>query len=269
MHNEWKEIIEAEMEREAERIMEEVNSDPSLKDVKAPADLRDALFQQIQEYEKQKIYDQLTDEDRELIQLGKCYKKQRKLGRYLVVAMAVVFVLAMGSVSMGEGEKISQVISRLFAGREQIRNDLGETDSDVYNDEAEIREKIEEVYSFVPVRLMYFPEKTVFYEGVLGKDIQGANLVYEMQNGSSLIYIIRPEYRNSSIGTDIEDKKVQEYQMMVNGVEVTVTEYIIEESGTQKWAVRFVYEDVLYLLRVTDIEQAELEKIVNNLHFYK
>ncbi|MBP3462735.1 MAG: hypothetical protein J6J72_03965, partial [Tyzzerella sp.] len=73
MHNEWKEIIEAEMEREAERIMEEVNSDPSLKDVKAPADLRDALFQQIQEYEKQKIYDQLTDEDRELIQLGKCY----------------------------------------------------------------------------------------------------------------------------------------------------------------------------------------------------
>ena len=54
MNNEWKELIEAEMEREAERIMEEVNADPALKDVKAPADLRDALFKQIQEYEKQK-----------------------------------------------------------------------------------------------------------------------------------------------------------------------------------------------------------------------
>lgn len=269
MHNEWKELIEAEMEREAERIMEEVNSDPTLKDVKAPADLRDALFQQIQEYEKQKIYDQLTDEDRELIQLGKCYKKQRKLGRYLVVAMAVVFVLAMGSVSMGEGKNISKVISRLFAGREQVVNNSGDTKPSVFNEEGEIREEIEEIYGFVPVKLIYLPDKTVFYEGVIGKDIQGANLIYEMKNGSSIIYIIRPEYRDSSIGVDIEDKKNQEYQMTVNGVEVTVTEYIIEESGAQKWAARFIYEDVLYLLRVADINQEEMEKIVNNLHFFK
>lgn len=269
MHNEWKEIIEAEMEREAERIMEEVNSDPSLKDVKAPADLRDALFQQIQEYEKQKIYDQLTDEDRELIQLGKCYKKQRKLGRYLVVAMAVVFVLAMGSVSMGETEKISAVISKIFVGREQAVSDSGNTDSNIYDEEGEIREKITEIYGFVPVGLIYLPEDTEFYEGVLGNEMQGANLIYEMKNGSSMIYIIRPDYRESSIGTDIEDEKVQEYQMTVNDVEVTVAEYIIEESGAQKWAARFIYEDVLYLLRVMDIDQKEMEKIVNNLHFYK
>ena len=269
MHDEWRELIDAEMEKEAEEIMKEVNSDPALKDVEAPADLRDALFKQIQEYEKQKIYDQLTEEDRELIQLGKCYKKQRKLGRYLVAMMAVVFMLAMGNVSMGHGKNISRVISRLFAGREQTRNDSGKTDPDVYNDEAEIREKIEEIYGFVPVRLMYFPKDTSFYEGVLGKEIQGANLIYEMSNGSSLICIIRPDYRESSIGIDIEDKEMQEYHMNVNEVDVIVTEYIIEESGVQKWAARFVYEDVLYLLRVTDIEQEELEKIINNLHFFK
>lgn len=269
MHNEWKELIEAEMEREAERIMEEVNSDPALKDVQAPADIHDALFKQIQEYEKQKIYDQLTDEDRELIQLGKCYKKQRKLGRYLVAALAVVAVLAVGTVSMGEGEKISTVISRLFAGREQTVSNSGDTEPSVYDEEAEIRQKIEEIYGFVPVRLMYFPEDTEFYEGVLGKDIQGANLIYEMKNGSSMIYIIRPKYRDSSIGIDIEDEEIQEYQMTVNDVEVTMTEYIIEESGVHKWAARFVYEDVLYLLRVTDIGQEEMEKVINNLHFFK
>ena len=269
MHNEWKEIIEAEMEREAERIMEEVNSDPSLKDVKAPADLRDALFQQIQEYEKQKIYDQLTDEDRELIQLGKCYKKQRKLGRYLVVAMAVVFVLAMGSVSMGEGEKISKVISRLFAGREQTVSNSGETTPSVYDTEAEIFEKVEETYGFQPVKMMYLPSKAVFYEGVFCADMQGVNLVYETNHNTSIIYIIRPDYRKSSIGTDIEDEKVQEYQMTVNDVEITVTKYFIKESGKSKWAACFVYEDVLYLLRITDIEQDEMEKVINNLHFFK
>lgn len=269
MHDEWRELIEAEMEREADQIMEEVNSDPALKDAQAPADLHDALFKQIQEYEKQKIYDQLTDEDRELIQLGKCYKKQRKLGRYLVIAMAVVAVLAMGSVSMGEGENIFTIISKKFIGREQTIADSGNNYPSVYNEEGEVREKIEEIYGFVPVGLIYLPKDTAFYEGNLGKDIQGANLIYEMSNGSSLIYIIRPDYRKSSIGTDIEDKKVQEYQMTVNDVEVAVTEYIIEESGTHKWAARFVYEDVLYLLRVTDINQDEMEKIINNLHFFK
>lgn len=269
MHDEWRQIIGAEMEKEAEEIMKEVNSDPALKDVQAPPEIREALLQQIQEYEKQKIYDQLTDEDRELIQLGKCYKKTRKLGRYLVIAMAIVFILAMGSVSVGKGKNISRVISRMFAGREQTVTGSEDTNLNIYNEEGEIYEKIEKTYGFLPVKLIYLPDKTVFYEGVLGKDIQGVNLIYEMKNGSSIIYIIRPEYRDGSIATDIEDKKVQEYQMTVNCVEVTVTEYIIEESGVQKWAARFVYEDVLYLLRVTDIEQKEMEKIINNLHFFK
>ena len=269
MHDEWRELIDAEMEREAEEIMKEVNSDPALKDVEAPADLRDALFKQIQEYEKQKIYDQLTEEDRELIQLGKCYKKQRKLGRYLVAMMAVVFMLAMGNVSMGHGKKISRVISRLFAGREQTLTGSEDVDLNIYNDEDEVYEKIEETYRFSPVRLMYVPQNTVFYEGVFCMDTQGVNIIYEIDNCSSMIYIIRPNYREGSMGIDIEDGKVQEYQMKVSDVDVIVTEYVIEESGSQKWSAHFVYEDVLYLLRVTDIDQGEMEKIVNNLHFYK
>ena len=183
--------------------------------------------------------------------------------------MAVVFMLAMGNVSMGHGMKIVRVISKIFAGREQTISDSGNTEYIASDGEGEIREKIEEVYGFVPVKLIYLPEDTEFYEGVLGKEIQGANLIYEMKNGSSMIYIIRPDYRENSIGIDIEDKMVQEYQMTVNGVDVMVTEYIIEETGVHKWAARFVYEDVLYLLRVTDIDQKEMEKIVNNLHFYK
>ena len=42
--------------------------------------------------------------------------------------------------------------------KEYVRISLGGV-----HDEAEIREKIEEVYGFVPVRLMYLPKNTVFY----------------------------------------------------------------------------------------------------------
>ena len=269
MNDEWKEIIAAEMEREADEIMAEVNSDPAMKDVQAPPELREEVYKKIQELEKQKIYSQLTEEDQELIRLGKHVKKQRKYGRYAFAAMAVVALFAMGNVSVGAGKRISRVITRLFYGREQTVSNSGDTNPSVYNDEAEIREQIEKHYGFTPVGLVYVPEKTIFYEGILGEEIQGANLIYEMKNGSSMIYIIRPDYRTSSIGIDIEDKKILEYQMNVNDVVVTVTEYVIQESGTKKWAAQFIYEDVLYLLRVTDIDQKEMEKIVNNLHFFK
>lgn len=269
MNDEWKEIIAAEMEREADEIMAEVNSDPAMKDVKAPPELREEVYKKIQELEKQKIYSQLTEEDQELIRLGKHVKKQRKFGRYAFAAMVVVAFLTMGNVSVGAGKRISRVITRIFSGREQTTSDSGDTKPSMYNEEAEIREKIEETFGFVPVKLVYLPENTEFYEGVLGTDIQGASLIYEMSNGSSLIYVIKPNYREGSIGIDIEDQEIQKYLMNVNNVDIIVTEYVIEESETKKWMAQFIYEDVLYLLRVTNIDQKEMEKIVNNLHFFK
>ena len=269
MNDEWKEIIGAEMEREADEIMAEVNSDPAMKDVQAPPELREEVYKKIQELEKQKIYSQLTKEDQELIRLGKCVKKQRKYGRYVVAAMAAIALLTMGNVSVGAGKRISRVITRMFSGREQTTSESGDTKPSIYDEEAEIRQKIEDAFGFAPVKLIYLPEGTKFYEGVLGEEIQGANLTYEMKNGSSIVYIIRPHYRESVMGIDIEDKKIQEYPLYVNDVEITVTNYVIEETGVQKWAAQFMYEDVLYLLRTTNIDQNEMEKIVNNLHFFK
>lgn len=269
MNDEWKEIIGAEWEKEAEEIMAEVNADPAMKDVQAPPELREELYKKIRELEKQKIYDQLTEEDQELIRLGKSVKKQRKYGRYAWAAMAVIVFLTMGNVSVGAGKRISRVITKMFAGREQTRNDSGDTDSNVYDEEGEIREKIEETFGFDPVKLVYLPAETEFYEGIFGTDIQGASLIYEMSNGSSLIYVIKPNYREGSIGIDIEDEEIQKYHINVNDVDVAVTEYVIEESGTKKWIAQFVYEDVLYMIRVTNIDQKEMEKIVNNLHFFK
>lgn len=269
MNDEWKEIIAAEMEREADEIMAEVNSDPAMKDVQAPLELREEVYKKIQELEKQKIYSQLTEEDQELIRLGKHVKKQRKYGRYAWVAMAVIVFLTMGNVSTGAGKRISRVITKIFAGREQTVSNSGDTTPSQYNEEAETYEAIEKAYGFKPVQLMYLPQTAAFYEGLLGMDIQGASLIYEMSNGTSLIYVVKPNYREGSIGIDIEDIEIQKYHMNVNEVDIIVTEYVIEESGTQKWMAQFIYEDVLYLLRVADIDQKEMEKIVNNLHFFK
>ena len=128
MRDDWKKIIEKEMMEDAERIMEEVNSDPSLKDVIAPEEIHEKLFAQIHEYQKQKIFEQLSEEDKELIRLGKMYKKRRKWTKYLILVAAVLVVLGVGTVCIGEGEKIFQVISEMLRGKERTPVDVGETD---------------------------------------------------------------------------------------------------------------------------------------------
>lgn len=267
MHSEWKEIIEREMEREAERIMEEVNSDPALKDVKAPPDIYDGLMEKIREYEKQKVYNQLSEEDREYLRVGKAYMKRRRLNRYIVLVAAIVALFALGSVSIGEDKNIFHVISRMLSAGERTAVNSEDAEPISYVDEHELYEDIEKTYGFVPVKLGYLPEDTEFCEAALSKAIQCINIIYETRDKTSLVYVIRPNYREGSFGTDVEDKKTQEYQMTVEGINIMITEYTIPETRENQWTICFVYEDVTYLLRVSDIEQAQVEKIVTNLIF--
>lgn len=267
MRDDWKKIIEKEMMEDAERIMEEVNSDPSLKDVIAPEEIHEKLFAQIHEYQKQKIFEQLSEEDKELIRLGKMYKKRRKWTKYLILVAAVLVVLGVGTVCIGEGEKIFQVISEMLRGKERTTVDVGETEIITYLDEYEAYEKIEEKYGFSPVKLEYLPDNTSFYEAVFSEDIQSVNMIYVLEDGASIKYIIRPNYRESSFGTIIEDEKTQEYQMIVNNIEITVVEYNIVEKEENKWSVSFVYQDVQYLLRINNMKQKEIEKIISSLGF--
>lgn len=267
MNSEWKEIITQAMEREAEEIMEEVNSDPAMKDVKAPESMHDELMQMICEHERQKVYAQLSEEDREYLQIGKSYMKRRRLNRYIVLVAAVVFVLAFGTVSIGEKASFFDFVTRVFSGGEQEIVDSDEVEPILYLHEDEVYEKIEEEYDFVPVKLGYLPENTKFYEATFGKGIQIINMIYEMGDKTSLAYIIRPNYRESSFGTDIKDEKLQEYKLTNNDVEVKLTEYVVAETGDNQWSIHFTYEEVIYLIRVTNMEQKEAEKIVMNLKF--
>lgn len=267
MNEQWREIIAEEMEREAEAIMAEVNADPALKDVKAPEGMYEEFMQMIREYEKQKLYDQLSEEDRKYLQIGKAYVKRRRLNRYIILVAAVVFVLAFGTVSFGEKTPIFNLVSRLFTGGEQDVVDSDEIEPILYLHEDEVYAKIEEVYDVAPVRLGYLPENTKFYEATFDETLQYINMIYEMNDETSLSYIIRPNYREASFGTVIDDERIQEYQMKINDVDVTITEYIIIETGTQKWTVQFTYEDVVYMIRLSKIQKEEVEKVVMNLDF--
>lgn len=267
MDEDWKEFISKEMEKSLDEVMDEIEADPEMKDVQSPEGMYDNVVAMIREHEQQEAYEQLSDEDKELIQLGRVYKKQRRFDKFVVALAAVIVGLGIGSVCMGDERDILKYVSRIFSDREQEIVNSDSVEPIVYIDEAEVYEKIEKEYGFSPVRLEYLPEKSVFVEAVFGTEIQGINLFYGIGEEANIIYIIRPNYREASFATDLEDEKVQEYQIVNNGVNVLVREYRVLETDETRWALSFGYQDVQYMLRITDIEQDEVEKIINDLHF--
>lgn len=279
MSDKWEKFLHYIMEDDSELmelehvdpeiILEEINNDPELRDVKAPDDLYDKVFAQIREYEEQKRLDALTDEDKELIRLGKIHRKRLSRRKYVVLAAALIAVFAIGTISMGESESILRILSRYLMGGEQVVSDSGSIEPVKYIDEEEVYDEIEETYSITPVKLRYLPGDVEFLEADFYSDIQEINMYYGIGDTSGLIYIIQPNFRETSHATVIEDKKIQDYIMTINETNVLVKEYQIEESSTNRWLVTWIYQDVQYTLNITNMERNEVEKIVNSLKLYE
>ncbi len=262
---ELKVLFQEAMEYEAERIMEIVNADPALKDVQAPPEIRENLFAQIAEYEEQKRLENLSEEDREWIRLGKIYRKRRKWNRYIVLAAALVAVLALGTVSIGEDKNILSIFKKMVAGEEMTEIDSDSIEPTVFVTEEEVYEEIEKTYDFSPIKLEYIPKDVGFKEAVFCQDIQTIYMYYGVGKVADITYTIRPNYRESSLVNVVEDDKLQEYTMIVNGVEVSLSEYHVTETGKNRWSVLWVCQDVQYVLNITDMKQADVEEMVNTL----
>ena len=263
----WKEFIKKEMDKSIDDIMAEIEADPKMKDVKPPEGMYEELMEKIHEHERQTIYEQLSDEDKELIQLGKVYKKKRRFDRLVVALAAVIVGLWLGTVCIGDEGDVFRTISTLFTRQDRTMVNSEDTELITHIKEEEVYEKIESTYGVKAVKLGYLPYDMVFVESVFSDDMQNINMIYEKDDMTSIVYIIRPNYRESSFGTIIEDKKIQDYNMSVKDVIINVTEYNIVETGMNKWVVNFKYQDVQYMLRINNMVQEEVEKIISNLGF--
>jgi len=269
---ELKRLLQEGMTYEADRIMAEVESDPSTQGVATPEAVFDNLLKQIREHEDQKEKDQspLSQEEQELIRLGKIYKKKRGRRKYIVLIAAVLCALGVGTISFGDGKKVFTELQRMLGDRKQtvVNTDDGNGSVvDEINSEEEAYEQIEEAFGFWPVRLYYLPDDMEFQEIDLEKNLQFAQLSYANDRQGRLSYKLVTKHRTSSSSMDVEDELLQEYQKIIKEVDVTIQEFFVEEIELTKWKVSFTYKDAQYSIVVTGIEQQELEKIVENLYF--
>ena len=261
---------ELEMIEETENFMKEVYADPEIANAPLPEGMRENILKGIREREEKKKNENvvpLTEEDRELIRLGKKYKKQIKLRKYFVIAAVLILGVAFGVTSMGGPEKVFESFKIFSFGRSQsqVNSDEGvEVVESITEDE--IYQQLEDKLGFQPVRFIGFPEGVSFLEGCVGDDIQGAQLAYGIKDQAKMVYHIRPNYQISSWGKDIEDNLVEEYDLQVEEITIHVVRYRVE-NNTERWSAKFEHKDVNYSLLIMDSNQEEVEEILKNLYF--
>lgn len=272
--NELKRLLQEGMEYEADRIMAEVESDPTLKDVVAPEEIYIKLEQQIREHQEQEERDRQSraKEDEELIRLGKIYKKKRSRRKYYVLLVAVLCALGVGTVSFGDGKKVFTKITRMFDGRKQtvVNTEKGDEnkikDRDVL-DEEEAYEQINGEFGFYPVRMVFLPEGVKFIEATIKEELQHIHMYYSDHKEKNISYHITTNYREGSSIVDIEDKLIREIKRDIEGTSISIKEYAVEEDNSTRWVVDFISKDAQYTIIFSGIEEKEVEQTVERISF--
>ena len=258
---------ELKLLEETERFLEAIDEELEMENVELPANMYENIWKEIRAREAVHARENLCDEDKELLRLGRAYKKRHRMRKYLVLAAAVVAVLALGITSVGGPEKIFETLKRYTLGREQVQvNSSGDVRQETDWSEDKAYEEIEKEFGFYPVRLNYLPKEIGFIEGEISKEISRIFMLYGKDEEVNISYIIRPNYRESSWGKDIEDELLEEYDMIVKDVRVQLRKYCVENQEV-RWMVGFEYENVSYSMLLMHLQQEEVETIVENLYF--
>ena len=262
--------IDLDKIKETELFLDEVYNNPDVANAAVPPSLQKNVFGEIQTRKAKKAAkarEMLCDEDKELLRLGRIYKKRRKVHRYLVFAAIMVFVVALGITSIGDSEKIFGVWNWDLADREQVNVDSEDENVVPIEDvsEEEIYQQIEDEFGFLPVKLNYLPTDVGFIEGDINEEIQYIYMVYGEED-VNISYQIRPHHRESSWGKDIEDELIEEYEMIVNNVKFCLKKYRVVD-GTERWFVGFEYQNTSYSIMLTDLEEQEVTNVINGLYF--
>ena len=144
-HEEMEKLLRGELDKEAQAILEEIEADESLKDLKLPDENEEALMQKIQKLEEKKAAcEEMPEKDREAFRLGRemqalqengktvsdenevdthktiPFKKRRKKP-YLLVAIVAVLAFAMSMTSIGEVPLVTEIKNQILGTSRMVK----------------------------------------------------------------------------------------------------------------------------------------------------
>lgn len=296
--DELKECIAREFEEIAKEEEESLEKDTSLV---VPEGTKEAVLarlkEQMKEYhreqaenearEREEAINNLSEEDRRALELGrkmlkaevgtadtsekKVHYRRKPLKIYLALAAVIVCVLAMGITSMGGPERVVRMVRQAVGDRDVEQVDSNKTDKQNKIIEGEAEEeayqKIRDTFDTDVVKVFVCLPDMKFDTMNLDEKKQVAELYYTYQK-RKIVYIVNTGYRESSWGIDIEDSIEKEYSKEINGCNMNIVVYKVENSNQSRCVSKFKYEGVEYFMMGL-MEEGDFEKILKNLVFPK
>lgn len=276
-------IIKNEYDRLAKEEENDIQADDTIEVPEGTKEsLRAKIDQQIEEMKKEKVYAQLSEEDRKALELGrkimaeeeqekteaKVVHKKKRFKMYFGLAAVLILVMAVGITSIGGPERIVRMLKQAVGDREVEKVTSGEDSMTmVEENEEEAYEKIREEFGVEPVKITQREENLHFKRMDFDETLQTAELYYEY-NGENVVYLINASYKDASWGVDVEDKIIDSSKKIVSGCEVEIKEYKIEKNDREKYSASFEYKGLEYFL-VGTMDKESFDIIINNLFFGK
>lgn len=295
-HEEMEKLLRGELDKEAQAILEEIEADESLKDLKFPDENEEVLMQKIQKLEEKKAAcEEMPEKDREAFRLGRemqalqengktvsdeneldthktiPFKKRRKK-LYLLVAIAAVLAFAMSMTSIGEVPLVTEIKNQILGTSRMVKmNSEREGDATVVEEqhtEAEAYEDIKNELGIEMVQFGYLPNDVIFLDYELDSTLKRAGLFYQCQD-SILEYRISFSPTEQAMGYQVEDQLLDEQIIMVDDIPIDLKCYEVTDSKEVLYVAQFEYQSTYYTLNtMTDIEKDEIVDILKKLYFF-
>jgi len=255
MKNLKKISLEDEINREGKQIEDEIRADQELEDIKVSDDLESALFNKIQEYEFDKKVTTIV--------------RKKKRRTYVLVGIAAVLIMMLGSVMTAVGSK--------SYGKLSSARDNGDESSDILNvedmesqktediDEISVYKEIKKSLGFFPVRIMEKPENMKLKEYEIDKEQNKVILFYAYED-EIIRYSMYMNNANSSFGQKEVDNLEKEYEIETSGQNIKISEYKVKNKEKKRYIAEFEYQDVQYQL-MGIMGKTEFDNIIKNLFF--
>lgn len=286
--------IKEDLEKEAQEILKalETSDADKLSDEKQ-IELKKKIDKKIEDYEFEKICNELPEEYRDALRAGmelkkqedsadpnhkqdeeksdgnkKVVRKRKSLRVYVALAAVMTLLLVVGMSTMGDGGGFIKTIQSLVGEREVIKANSGEDNYIIeVESEEEAYQKIRNELGIKPVQITDVPIEARFQKAVIEDELKVAEIYYQYQE-DNIIYIINGDKAKNSIGVSVEDEVVEDYTLEVKGTLIYIKECEIPSTKQRRYYASFDYRETKYFLSGM-MRREEFEKILKNLYFPK
>lgn len=199
----------------------------------------------------------------------KVKKRKRHWKAYGIVAIVAVLAMMWSMVSIGGTPFFGKLWTQTIGDRKMTQVDTEREDGsknkvDDYDEES-VYENIKEKMGVDVVRILKKPDDMVLIQSDIDEVLKKVCLIYN--NGESMIeYQMIFNYKEQSHGYDVEDKKIKEEQIEVDGNNINVTQYEFPDESKENVA-QFIYKDVFYTINTT-MDENNFKELLKSLYFF-